>query len=43
MLVSLDLQQAINLNYKYQEMAPIYSDFDNIRNDTRFQRLISSQ
>jgi superkiller protein 3 len=37
-----NLQQAINLNPdKYREMAKTESDFDSIREDGRFQALIS--
>ncbi|MEH1938303.1 MAG: tetratricopeptide repeat protein [Nostoc sp.] len=36
-----NLQQAINLNPKCREMAKTETDFDNIREDQRFQDLIS--
>ncbi|MFC2066651.1 tetratricopeptide repeat protein [Chloroflexota bacterium] len=34
------LEKAININKKYQEMAKTDTDFDNIRNDPRFKKLI---
>ncbi len=37
-----NLTKAISLNKKYQEMAKTDSDFDNIREDSRFQALIST-
>jgi tetratricopeptide (TPR) repeat protein len=38
-----NLQTAINLDAKYREMAKTDADFDNIRNDARFQALINQQ
>ena len=37
------LAKAISLGNKYQEMAKTDADFDNIREDSRFQSLINSQ
>ena len=36
-----NLQKAIQLDNEYREMAKTDSDFDNIRNDVRFQELLA--
>jgi hypothetical protein len=33
-----NLQRAINLDVKYQDMAKTYKDFEQIRGDERFQQ-----
>ncbi|WP_024970206.1 TPR end-of-group domain-containing protein, partial [Microcystis aeruginosa] len=36
-----NLQRAINLDVKYQDMAKTEQDFEQIRGDERFQRLLN--